>query len=229
MIECYFFGHETPPVSESQAWELMTAGEIARAKQFLHPKPRREFLLTRGALKQILARKLGRSPAALEFLQNASGKPFLEDCDLHFNVSHSHGISLIGLRQGGTLGVDVEPLKDLTSRESLARRWFHPAEVTQLEALGWDIQTFFSIWTAKEAVVKALGTGLGFGMDEVWIHLNPKGHLVLKQLGKTREIPAEWNLDSRKLHEKQVASVAYQGRPAVIVWQELGNPLESLK
>lgn len=207
----------------------MTHGEIARAKQFLHPKPRREFLLTRGALKQILALKLGKSPTTLDFQQNASGKPFLDGINLHFNVSHSHGISLIGFRQDGPLGVDVEPLKDLTSRESLARRWFHPAEVVQLESNGWDIQTFFSIWTAKEAVVKALGTGLGFGMDEVWIHLDPKSQPVLKQLGKTLEIPMEWNLSSQKLHEKQVASVAYQGPPSVIVWQELGNPLESLK
>lgn len=224
MIECYFFSHETPPVGESEALGLLNPQEVSRANQFLHPRPRREYLLTRGALRKLLSLKLGGPPETFQFHHNAAGKPFIENCDLHFNVSHSHGLSLIGFRNGGPIGVDVEPVKDLASRESLARRWFHSAEVDQLQRSGWDPRAFFIIWTAKEAVVKALGTGLGFGMDEVWIHLDSGNRPALKQLGKSREIPEGWVLESKSLLNQQIASVAYLGPPSGIVWRELGNP-----
>lgn len=227
-LECLYFSHECPPLEESESLGLLNPEEIDRAGRFLHPRPRREFLLTRSALKCQLARRLGTKPRDLHFLHNAAGKPFLQTGGIHFNVSHTQGFSVIALGPC-EMGVDVEPVRDLKNRESLARRWFHPGEVLSLETCHWEPTAFFTIWTAKEAVVKALGTGLGFGMDEVWIDGIPGSQPTLRQLGKSQDFPANWTLQSRQLGANFLVSLAYQGTPMGVEWKDIGNGSRSLK
>ncbi len=210
-------------------YKLLNEEEKARANRFLHPKPRREFVQTRAALRGLLARWTGIPAPTIEFSLTAAGKPFVAMGGCHFNVSHSHGVSLIGICKNQALGVDLEEIRDLPSREGLARRWFHPQEVIALETSGWDPHTFFAIWTAKEAVVKALGTGLGFGMDEVWIDAKLPGKPLLCQLGKSPNGHFNWILQGNVLQGTHLACVAYQGPQLPIVWRELGNPLDCIK
>ena len=210
-------------------FNLLSEEEQTRAKRFIHPKPRREFVVTRAGLRGLLARWTGSTPKAIEFSQNAAGKPFMATGSCHFNVSHSHGVSLIGISLNQEIGVDIEPVRDLPSREGLARRWFHPQEVLALESSGWDPEAFFAIWTAKEAVVKALGTGLGFGMDEVWIDANNLAAPLLCQLGKAKNGHNNWNLQGKWIQGTHLACVAYQGIKLPIVWRELGNPMDCIK
>ncbi len=233
MIEIFSFvmgsdAEEIDSVYET-CFTILNAEEQARANRFVHPKPRREFVLTRAGLRGLLSHRAGISPHEIVFLQNAAGKPFMAKGECHFNVSHSHGVSLIALSPKQEVGVDIEPVRDLPSREGLARRWFHPREVLALETSGWDPQTFFAIWTAKEAVVKAMGTGLGFGMDEVWIDATNPSAPRLCQLGKTQKGHNDWILQSKKIQGTHLACVAYRGTNLPIVWRELGNPLDCIK
>ncbi len=229
MIECFYFDHDAPPWEETATRGWLTPDELAQAARFVFPKPRREFLLTRGALRRLLAQRLAAEPNSLSFLKNGAGKPYLEAHPVHFNVSHAHGVSLIAIAAAGPVGVDVEAVRNLDSREAMARRWFHPAEVTALEQRNWDQEAFFVLWTAKEAVVKALGTGLGFGMDEVRIDLDQELRPTLGQLGKSADPPKSWQLISRTVSRGHRAAVAYQGPIQPIAWRELGNPPECLK
>jgi len=74
---------------------------------------------------------------------------------LHFNLSHSGDLALIALAPV-PVGVDLE--RDAPAdAQALAQAWFTPAEQARL-ARGDD--DFLSLWTAREAVLKAMGTGL---------------------------------------------------------------------
>jgi len=74
---------------------------------------------------------------------------------LHFNLSHSGDLALIALAPV-PVGVDLE--RDTPAdAQALAQAWFTPAEQARL-AQGDD--DFLSLWTAREAVLKARGTGL---------------------------------------------------------------------
>lgn len=74
---------------------------------------------------------------------------------LHFNLSHSGDLALIALAPV-PVGVDLE--RDTPAdAQALAQAWFTPAEQAQL-AQGKD--DFLTLWTAREAVLKAMGTGL---------------------------------------------------------------------
>jgi len=73
----------------------------------------------------------------------------------HFNLSHSGNLALIALAPV-PVGVDLE--RDTPAdAQALAQAWLTPAEQARL-ACGDD--DFLGLWTAREAVLKAMGTGL---------------------------------------------------------------------
>ena len=240
MIAVYSFGtrncdNHADSLYEA-CFERLSDGERARAQRLVHPGPRREFVLTRAGLRNLLGQWIGAPARLISFGQNAAGKPHLSQGQAigpcagqgHFNVSHSHGVSLVGVCPTREIGIDLEPIRDLSSREALARRWFHPEEVKALEQKKWEAAPFFAIWTAKEAVVKALGTGLGYGMDEVWIDADDPVKPVLRQLGKTDSNHLGWNLHGQPVFGSHWACIAYQGPELPIFWRILTNPLEDL-
>lgn len=100
-----------------------------------------------------------------------SGRPVVDG--LAVSLSHStHLVAVAATRSpgppdppgkpSGLLGVDLE---DRTPREyaALARRWFASEELTWMDAQADPFTAFLHLWTAKEAVGKALGQGLRSG------------------------------------------------------------------
>ncbi|MGC4878486.1 4'-phosphopantetheinyl transferase family protein [Micromonospora sp. DT43] len=84
--------------------------------------------------------------------------------ELPVSVSRTDGVVVVAARLGGPVGVDVERVRPLPAL-ALARRWFPPAESSWLAArpeVGHAVD-FLGLWTAKEAVGKALGVGLRGG------------------------------------------------------------------
>lgn len=65
------------------------------------------------------------------------------------------------------MGVDVERLRPSPRGAAIARSRFDPREAAALEAVPEDgrDEAFLRLWTAKEAVLKARGTGLTGGLD----------------------------------------------------------------
>jgi 4'-phosphopantetheinyl transferase len=63
--------------------------------------------------------------------------------------------------------VDVEEKRPNLDHDALARRFFSDAESQELSALEPEdaIEGFYTIWTRKEAVMKAVGRGLSMGID----------------------------------------------------------------
>lgn len=75
--------------------------------------------------------------------------------NLHFNLSHSSDLALIALAPV-PVGVDLE--RDTPAdAHALAQAWFAPVEQAQLARGEAD---FLTLWTTREAVLKAMGTGL---------------------------------------------------------------------
>ncbi|MEU6077680.1 4'-phosphopantetheinyl transferase superfamily protein [Micromonospora sp. NPDC047074] len=83
---------------------------------------------------------------------------------LAVSVSRAGGVVAVAARVGGPVGVDVERCRPLPAL-ALARRWFAPAEAAWLAGRpdGGRVADFLRLWTAKEAVGKALGVGLRDG------------------------------------------------------------------
>lgn len=131
----------------------------------------------RAPLRAMLAAYLGIPASAVVLDEDARGKPRLADAvlratgspPLEFNWSHSGDYALIALSRDGALGVDIERFgKNLRALE-IARRFFDPAEadaLAKLEDRARD-DAFIGLWCAKEAVLKAVGEGISFGLERL--------------------------------------------------------------
>jgi 4'-phosphopantetheinyl transferase len=150
------------------AKELLSAGEVERANRFVVDKPRRNFVVSRAALRSILGGYLRQPPGEVAIVARANGKPQLHIGDLAFNLSHSADLALVAVTRDCEVGVDVEAMRPIERLEELARRNFHPAEIAAIVAAqAADAPAlFFQCWTRKEAVLKAMGDGLRGSLSE---------------------------------------------------------------
>ncbi|MFE9202303.1 4'-phosphopantetheinyl transferase family protein [Micromonospora sp. NPDC007230] len=123
--------------------------------------------LTRRLLRCAGGALLGRSGTEIGVRRVPGGRPEVSAGDgrtLPVSVSHVDGLVVVAARAGGPVGVDVERRRPLPAAP-LAGRWYDPGEAAWLRArdeAGRDLD-FLRLWTAKEAVGKALGTGLRDG------------------------------------------------------------------
>lgn len=112
-------------------------------------------------MRVLLAERMALLPRALRLIRDARGKPRFADTDeSHFNLSHSASYGALAL-SAVPVGVDIEYPRGADYRR-LAQRLF-PYEAGQLQhsaVMGADKLSFARLWTAKEAYVKAVGSGL---------------------------------------------------------------------
>ncbi|MEO1207710.1 MAG: 4'-phosphopantetheinyl transferase superfamily protein [Pseudomonadota bacterium] len=147
--------------------------EHERAARFSASDLRRDFVVARAGLRVLLGDALGRPAADLRFTYGARGKPELgleddgPEAAISFNLSHSNGLAaLVICRQAGfAVGIDIE--RQRTVKPELARRYFAADEWVALSKMpeGQREASFFNLWVAKEACLKASGLGVSGGLD----------------------------------------------------------------
>lgn len=120
-------------------------------------------------------------PGALHLARDAHGRPWL-DTGTHrvdLNWSHSGERLIAACADRVRVGVDIELLCPRAKALALAQRFFDPRETAMLEALAGDParleRDFTRLWCAKEAVLKAHGRGLSFGLDRLRFVLDDEG------------------------------------------------------
>jgi 4'-phosphopantetheinyl transferase len=147
-------------------WATLSAEERVRAERFRLDAPRQRFMVARAALRELLHRNLGIPAAEIALTENPNGKPRLSQQSsakpLRFNLAHSAELALVAMSSGCEVGVDVERLRAVSHWEQIAHRYFHEAESRAIRCSppAERAQGFLRCWTAKEAVLKALGVGL---------------------------------------------------------------------
>lgn len=183
----------------------------------------------RAALLTVLGRTLRREPDQVQLESGRRGKPFLGDVErhgLHFNWSHSGGRALIAMALDCELGVDLERRRERSRALALAQRYFTPAEHRQLQQARDDQRSmlFLRLWTAKEALLKALGRGIAFGLDRVDIRIEEDG--LMRIIRFDGEVPQRWHLHAANPDSGHLASVAWRGAARRIRAVTLREPLQ---
>lgn len=159
--------------------------ERERARRFRFVEDAVRHLLGRALIRRLLAQATGEEAAQVEIECNAYGKPFCSDAGVEFNVSHAGCWVVLAATRGHAVGVDVEAIKQHTDWVNLAEM-LHPDESHDIAALAASQQqaAFFRCWSRKEAVIKAIGTGLStpltafrvsvVGEEQDWLLTPPK-------------------------------------------------------
>jgi 4'-phosphopantetheinyl transferase len=143
----------------------MAADERARLSRFAADLHRRQYAIGRGLLRMLIGAYLRCAPQFICFEYGPQGKPGIAGGaadQLRFNVAHSGEVVALAFARNADVGIDVErivPTRDWldVARQTCTRRELD--DVSQLAPAG-RAQRFFSIWTRREAFVKATGQGV---------------------------------------------------------------------
>ncbi len=153
----------------ARAAAMLDEPERARAQRIVRPIARERFILARAALRTVLGECLQVAPAAVALREGPRGKPQLGDAtDLSFSLSHTRALAVIAVTTRERIGVDVET-RGRPIPPAVLRRVLDDRELALVLALPEAAreEAFLRHWTAKEAYVKALGTGLATGLRGV--------------------------------------------------------------
>ena len=142
--------------------QLLDDAECARAMRFRRLHDRRRYIAAHVGMREILARYLQCDPAAVYFEPDGEhGKMRLPGPSAPaINLAHSGEIALLCVARMPQVGIDIEHIHPLRDLRDLVMGNFTRAERARLRAQPEPVAAFYWIWTRKEALLKAVGTGL---------------------------------------------------------------------
>ena len=147
--------------------------------------------------------------------RGAHGKPFAPALpELHFNLSHSGPHLLFAFARDQELGVDLERRDRRLSIEGIAARFFAPHEARALATLPAARQrdAFLRLWTHKEAVLKAIGRGLNFGLDRVEFSLDRDHEIdALLRVAEEAGSASQWRVRRVDPGQDLLGALAWRG------------------
>jgi 4'-phosphopantetheinyl transferase len=146
---------------------LLDEVELERLRRYPMVADRHRFTVAAALLRTVAGRHLQVPPAELSIdracpqCDRQHGKPRIRGVrDLHVSVSHSADLIAVALTRAAPIGVDLELVAD-RDYLGLARTFLASQETVD----GPD--SFYALWTRKEAIVKATGDGLRMPLPEV--------------------------------------------------------------
>jgi len=163
--------------------------------------------------RELLARELGSTPQALPLTRDERSRPWLIGDLSHYGTgwSHSGRHLLVALGEGARLGVDLEQQRPRRQMREVIRRFFHPDEIAWLDALedAQCQQWFFRVWCAKEALLKAHGHGISFGLHKLRFAPDAEGALRLVWCDPGLGDARRWHLHEWQATEDFRAALAW--------------------
>ncbi len=203
---------------DAPAVDLLSASERARAARYAIDRPREQFRAARTALRRILGGYLGIDPRDVPLTVEPDGKPVLTEGCLQFNVTHSGERGLVAVANR-RVGVDLEQLRPVENADGLVERFFGPEEREQYRRLPIDLKLagFFRGWTGKEALLKAVGTGIQ-NVDKCVVDLDPRNPPRIVRFDHAAEC-GEWRLLAWEPEPGYRAALAIESAAALSIRQ----------
>lgn len=155
---------------------------------------------------------------ALMLTRDAYGRPHLDGGHHHvdLNWSHSGDWLIAACVESGRVGIDIELLRPRPKALALAKRFFAPEEAAWLTTLAGDPaqlqHAFTRLWCAKEALLKAHGRGLSFGLEKLQFTLDDNdGAPQLVACEPALGAAEDWRLDAWSPVPGYLATMAWRG------------------
>lgn len=169
---------------------VLSDAERMKAAQYVNELARAQFLAGRLLLRFAVFSEFcdptaarGVNPWRWTTGARADGKPVISGTDvpvgLTFNLSHSRHIVACAVARGREVGIDVEHEKCLDFEE-LVEVWCSPAEAAIISTRHGKarMEMFYTLWTLKEAYLKARGVGLIYPIKDVSFKQPTKGSMI---------------------------------------------------
>lgn len=227
-VHLWYSSLDIPAAALPRLYATLDSNERARAECYCFEVERVRFVVGRGLLRRILGRYLDVEPSDLRFEYSSRGKPSLREGfggRIRFSLAHSGGYAIYAITLNRRIGVDLERIVPVVELEQIANRFFSDREKTALQALAGDEQheTFFKIWTAKEAYLKACEKSLANPLSVVDVPVEPIAPCSLRICCDMRE-DSRWSLEQLRPASDFMAALVVEGcnyRLACWRWPDL--------
>jgi phosphopantetheine--protein transferase-like protein len=169
-----FFGQtEDFPSGISSLNGFINKDDQLKAGRLFNSEDRKTVLICYTMLRMILSKKLNMNPHEISYLFGTHGKPGLKGDPLFFSISHTRNSFSFAISDNYYIGLDVEEINRDINFETIIRRFFSGNEGEYiLNSKGNSRDRFFLLWTRKEALLKAIGTGIIPQLSNIEVH-NP--------------------------------------------------------
>jgi 4'-phosphopantetheinyl transferase len=171
--------------------QMLSAEEKKTAQRKITEHLRKKYILSRGVLKENIAMLTEQAPIDVVVKEGVWGKPLVKTKNkLEFNVAQSDDKLVMAFALNNVVGIDVEKIKAPVN-PNVAKNFMSQSEYDTFMNLNEIERTayFYKIWTLKESLVKAYGSGLQKSLSV----------FTLKQDDKTQVFSIEEN--SGEMHD----------------------------
>jgi 4'-phosphopantetheinyl transferase len=178
---------------------VLSGEERQRMNRFYFLRHRIQFATSHANLRRILGAYLQRDAQSLRFSTGSFGKPTLEPDEhvarrISFNLTHTATAGLLAVGSGIEVGVDAETIRPIGP--DVAEAHFSAHELSALNTLSGDawLNAFYTIWTRKEALLKAEGVGLNLPLADFDVSVPPDADAALLAWRPTVAFSHAWKL-----------------------------------
>jgi 4'-phosphopantetheinyl transferase len=210
-------------------YRLLTPEERERQQAFVFERNRREYLVTRAMVRTVLSQYRPIPAPDWNFRRNPYGRPEIDPpCGLRFNLSNHPTMVVCAVRNCAEdghdvhdVGVDVEPIDRGADVLAIAETVFAASELRSLRDLPAEQQPdrALSLWTLKEAYIKARGMGLSLPLQEFAFSFAKLDALQIEFSTAIVDDPVRWHFVTidRDRHRIAIACALAGGEVAVRV------------
>lgn len=144
------------------AESLLDPGERARAARFRFERDREPYVVAHALWRAVLGVCLGVDACEVRLGNTSAGQPYIPGTQLATSLSHSGSWVAIAVCAAETVGVDIERSPSHMTLTELMPSFCTPEEMAEVMPLHPLLResALLSLWTRKEALLKAFGTGL---------------------------------------------------------------------
>jgi 4'-phosphopantetheinyl transferase len=190
---------------------LLDETEVERAVRFRFERDRRSFIAAHGLGRLLLASLTGVDPRRLRYVAEQARKPRLDPefgaSNVDFSLSHTRGFVVVAAGADVEIGADAESADREHDYDAIAAAFFAHDEILLLENSPPSERRdcFFTLWTVKEAVLKAAGFGLSVPLGALTVSLDPP---ALAACDPRLGTPESWSIETRRPSRRHFLAVA---------------------
>jgi len=142
--------------------------EQLKADKFHFDDDRETYVLCHALLRLVLANHLNVNPLEIKFKIGLNNKPCLTNDAVYFNVTHTKEAFSFAVSKNFYVGIDLEDINQPVEINSIAESFFSKREREYIFKSNTDAKNrFFLLWTRKEALLKAIGTGISDNLTQI--------------------------------------------------------------
>jgi 4'-phosphopantetheinyl transferase len=145
----------------TEIMKLLTHEEKLRSENFRFTCDRNTFILSHGLLRLMLSLKFGQDPKDMVFVNGKFSKPEIPGKQIFFNITHVRDAFAFVISGYNYAGIDMETADRWIDVKDLIDAYFSEKECIYIrESQINAMDRFFLLWTRKESLLKAFGTGI---------------------------------------------------------------------